>query len=48
MRWCIEYIPAGSKLWQHAYCDTEQEAFDGVDYLESIGCTVTEVFELDY
>ena len=48
MRWVIEYTPEGSNMWQHAYCDTEQEAYEGAAYLESVGANVTAIFELDY
>ena len=48
MRWCIEYIPEGSTAYQYAYCDTEQEAYEGVEELEYKGCKITAVFELDY
>lgn len=47
--WCIEYIPENDDRWQHAYCGTEEEANEAVEFLEKqIRARVTAMFELDY
>lgn len=48
MRWCVEYIMADGSATQYAYCDSEQEAIEAVEFVEAHDCTVTAVFELDY
>lgn len=37
MRWVIEYMPEGSDMWQHVYCTTEQEVYEGAGYPKSVG-----------